>query len=100
MRISSLLICVCGVLVAPSPRSGLAAQEPPAVRREFRAAWVATVGNIDWPSRPDPDTWTQQAALPAILHKAVPLHLNPPIFQISPATHAPHHSRLRPRSSY
>ena len=26
--------------------------EPPAIRREFRGTWVATVGNIDWPSKP------------------------------------------------
>ena len=26
--------------------------DPPPPKREFRAAWVATVGNIDWPSRP------------------------------------------------
>ena len=24
----------------------------PAVMREFRGAWIATVNNIDWPSRP------------------------------------------------
>src|SRR5690242_8811561 len=29
---------------APSP------DQPPAAPREFRAAWVATVANIDWPS--------------------------------------------------
>jgi len=26
--------------------------EPPPVQRDFRAAWIATVANIDWPSKP------------------------------------------------
>jgi len=26
--------------------------EPPWVAREFRGVWVATVANIDWPSKP------------------------------------------------
>ena len=42
--------------------ASLAAQEPceqedascvpPPVAREFRGLWIASVGNIDWPSRP------------------------------------------------
>jgi uncharacterized lipoprotein YddW (UPF0748 family) len=81
-------------------RSSVTAQEPPPVRREFRAAWVATVGNIDWPSRPDLDSWTQQAELLAILNKAVQLHLNAIIFQIRPGTDAFYQSRLEPWSEY
>ena len=27
-------------------------EDTPQVEREFRAAWVATVANIDWPSEP------------------------------------------------
>ena len=35
---------------APLPKPDLAASElPPPAPREFRAAWVATVANIDWP---------------------------------------------------
>ena len=70
------------------------------MRREFRAAWVATVGNIDWPSRPDLDTWTQQAELLAILNRAVALHLNAIIFQIRPGNDALYESRLEPWSEY
>ena len=80
--------------------SSLSAQEAPPVRRELRAAWVATVGNIDWPSRPDLDTWSQQAELLAILNKAVQLHLNAIIFQIRPVTDALYESRLEPWSEY
>ena len=41
---------------APSP-----AHEPPPFPREFRAAWVATVANIDWPSKPGLSTEQQKA---------------------------------------
>ena len=70
------------------------------MRRELRAAWVATVGNIDWPSRPDLDTWSQQAELLAILNKAVALHLNAIVFQIRPGTDALYESKLEPWSEY
>jgi len=70
------------------------------VPREFRAAWVATVTNIDWPSRPGLDTWTQQAELLAILNKAVALNMNAIILQIRPATDALYDSKLEPWSEY
>ena len=35
----------------PAPAASAADEAPPAPR-EFRAGWVATVGNIDWPSKP------------------------------------------------
>src|SRR5947208_7140831 len=97
MRIFRLFVC----LFTAAALSPLEAQsDPPPVRREFRAAWVATVGNIDWPSRPDLDSWTQQAELLAILNKAVELHLNAIIFQIRPGTDALYESRLEPWSEY
>ena len=37
-----------------------ASDEAPPAPREFRAAWVATVGNIDWPSRPGLSAEQQQ----------------------------------------
>jgi len=102
MHISPRSSFLAGLLAVAlnAPRSALYAQDPPSVRREFRAAWVATVGNIDWPSRPDLDTWSQQAELLAILNKAVQLHLNAIILQIRPGTDALYDSRLEPWSEY
>jgi uncharacterized lipoprotein YddW (UPF0748 family) len=97
MRIFRLFVC----LFTAAALSPLEAQsDPPPVHRELRAAWVATVGNIDWPSRPDLDTWTQQAELLAILDKAVALHLNAIVFQIRPGTDALYDSKLEPWSEY
>jgi uncharacterized lipoprotein YddW (UPF0748 family) len=48
---------------------GFAAQKVEA-QREFRGAWVATVHNLDWPSRPGLSAGAQQAELRAILDRA------------------------------
>ena len=77
-----------------------AADTPPAIPREFRAAWVASVANIDWPSRPGLSTWQQQAELLAILDRAVALRLNALILQVRPAADALYDSRLEPWSEY
>ena len=43
-------VAILGQLAAESLAQGI--EPPPPAPREFRAAWVATVNNIDWPSRP------------------------------------------------
>jgi uncharacterized lipoprotein YddW (UPF0748 family) len=40
---------------------------PPKAMREFRAAWVATVANINWPSKPGLTTDQQQKEAIALL---------------------------------
>ena len=57
--IASLLLCLSGC-AAPYQQVALEVPEP---AREMRAAWIATVHNIDWPSRPGLDARTQRAEL-------------------------------------
>ncbi|MBC7844590.1 MAG: family 10 glycosylhydrolase [Gemmatimonadaceae bacterium] len=73
---------------------------PPSVTREFRAAWVATVDNIDWPSRRDLTTAQSQAELIAILDRTKELHMNAIVFQVRPAADAMYPSALEPWSVY
>jgi uncharacterized lipoprotein YddW (UPF0748 family) len=73
---------------------------PPPLAREFRAAWVATVGNIDWPSRPGLTSEQQQTELLAILDRAVALNLNAVILQVRPASDAFYESELEPWSEW
>lgn len=73
---------------------------PPVIPREFRAAWVATVGNMDWPSKPGLSTGKQQAELVAILDKLVQLHMNAVVLQVRPAADAMYESRLEPWSDF
>jgi uncharacterized lipoprotein YddW (UPF0748 family) len=78
----------------------LGAQMPAPAPREFRAVWVATVGNIDWPSKPDVGTWEAQRELLAILDRAVALKLNAVIFQVRPGADALYASPYEPWSQF
>jgi uncharacterized lipoprotein YddW (UPF0748 family) len=78
----------------------LRAQTAPAVPREFRAVWVATVGNIDWPSKPGLSTWDQQRELLAILDRSAELKLNAVIFQVRPGADALYASPYEPWSQF
>jgi uncharacterized lipoprotein YddW (UPF0748 family) len=73
---------------------------PPQPAREFRGAWVATVANIDWPSRRDLSTEQQKAELLAILDRAAALKLNAIVFQVRPACDAIYASSIEPWSEY
>jgi uncharacterized lipoprotein YddW (UPF0748 family) len=73
---------------------------PPKPPREFRGMWVATVGNIDWPSRPGLSTAQQKAELIFLLDRAAKLKLNAIVFQVRPACDALYASRFEPWSEY
>ncbi|HRT55883.1 MAG TPA: family 10 glycosylhydrolase [Candidatus Paceibacterota bacterium] len=73
---------------------------PPAPLREYRAAWVATVGNIDWPSSNRLSVAAQKAELTAILDRAAKLKLNAVIFQVRPGCDALYASTIEPWSEY
>lgn len=85
------------VLAASCDAIEPAAAEAPA---EFRAAWVATVANIDWPSRPGLSADQQKQELLAILDRAAELKLNALVFQVRPAADALYRSSLEPWSPY
>jgi len=73
---------------------------PPPVPREFRALWVATVSNLDWPSRSDLTSAEQQQELLAILDRAAALHMNAIVFQVRPEADALYRSPYEPWSRY
>ena len=82
-----------------SGESTLAA-DLPTPRREFRAAWIATVANIDWPSRPGLPADRQQAELVTLLDRAAATGLNAVILQIRPGADAIYASQIEPWSEY
>ena len=102
-------VALCAVLLSPSvaiPQPAASASSAardtalgPDVPREFRAAWVATVTNIDWPSKPGLSAFEQQAELLLILNRAVELNLNALILQVRPAADALYPWPSRPRAS-
>ncbi len=72
----------------------------PPVPRELRAAWVASVENIDWPSRKGLSSEEQQRELLTILDKLVQLHMNAVILQVRPAADALYQSSIEPWSDF
>ena len=73
---------------------------PPAAPREFRAVWVSTVANIDWPSKQNLTAQQQQREAIAILDRAKALNLNAIVLQVRPAADAIYPSKIEPWSEY
>ncbi len=72
----------------------------PKVPREFRAVWVATVANIDWPSEPGLTPRQQQDEMIAILDRCKQLNFNAVVLQVRPAADALYDSDLEPWSYF
>jgi uncharacterized lipoprotein YddW (UPF0748 family) len=102
MRLACLYLCSVWIASASASSSSWVPSgvKPPAPAREFRGAWIASVGNIDWPSRRDLTTAQQKAELIAIFELAERLHLNALLLQVRPACDALYQSSLEPWSEY
>jgi uncharacterized lipoprotein YddW (UPF0748 family) len=87
-------------LGAQAAAAAAAASLEGAAPRELRAAWVASVGNIDWPSRPGLTAAAQRDELLAILDGAASLHLNALVLQVRPMCDALYASPLEPWSEW
>lgn len=89
----------------PQKVSGAEAEKPvkrkgPQPQREFRAAWVASVANINWPSRPGLSSKEQQQEAIALLDLLKKNNFNAVIFQVRPHADALYQSDLEPWSYY
>lgn len=89
-----------GVAQPDSTELAANGSQPPPAPREFRAAWVATVANIDWPSRKGLSSAAQQEEMRVLLDRAVALKLNAIILQVRPCADAIYPSELEPWSEY
>lgn len=69
-------------------------------KREFRAAWIATVSNIDWPSRQGLPSVQQQQEFIARLDQLKYLGCNAVIVQVRPASDALYESAIEPWSRF
>jgi uncharacterized lipoprotein YddW (UPF0748 family) len=97
LLLASLTLSAAEATPAYSPA---AIKPPPLPTREFRGAWVATVANIDWPSKPGLLVDQQKAELIAILDRAAKFNLNAIILQVRPACDAMYASQIEPWSYY
>ncbi|MBW8174063.1 family 10 glycosylhydrolase, partial [Ornithinimicrobium sp. Arc0846-15] len=75
-------------------------RKSPFVMREFRAAWIATVANINWPSKSGLSTAEQQREAIALLDFLKEHNYNAVIFQVRPQADALYKSELEPWSFF
>ncbi|SJZ64689.1 glycoside hydrolase family 10 protein [Sediminibacterium ginsengisoli] len=96
-----LLLQACsGTRQAQQPA---AATQPPvkgSAEREFRAAWIATVANINWPSKPGLSSQEQQREAIEQLDYLQTHHFNAVILQVRPQADALYKSELEPWSYF
>ncbi len=76
----------------------LIAQQP--VKPEFRAVWVATVSNIDWPDMPTTSSMVQKQAFIRLLDMHKANGMNAVIVQVRPAADAFYPSPYEPWSQW
>ena len=88
------------ILALPGQSYSPVSEKPPQITREFRAAWVASVYNIDWPSSSGLSATAQKAEARAILDKLVSLKMNAAILQVRPHADALYSSKLEPWSPW
>ena len=98
IRLIFILLALAGLVSAQNYAP--TGEKPPRVTREFRAAWVASVYNIDWPSSTGLSAGTQQAQARAILDKLVSLRMNAVILQVRPNSDALYKSSIEPWSQW
>jgi len=72
----------------------------PSPPREFRAVWVATVANIDWPSQPGLPVERQKQEAIEILDRCKEMNLNAVVFQVRPQADSFYASELEPWSFF
>lgn len=69
-------------------------------KREFRAVWIATVANIDWPSTPDLSPTKQRIEMRRMLDKLQEANINAIVIQIRPTADSFYPSAFEPWSYY
>jgi uncharacterized lipoprotein YddW (UPF0748 family) len=99
-RLVTAFAWTVAALLSPSLVAQRPVEGPPTAPRELRAAWIATVANIDWPSRPGLSTAAAQAELRALIARAAEINLNALFFQVRPSGDALYRSDIEPWSEW
>jgi uncharacterized protein YbbC (DUF1343 family)/uncharacterized lipoprotein YddW (UPF0748 family) len=99
-----LTVLLSGLLMTCVPTRTIVTGDPsgrtPGAEREFRAAWVATVANINWPSKPGIPVEEQKKEATKLLDLLQKSNFNAVIFQVRPQCDALFRSDLEPWSYY
>jgi uncharacterized lipoprotein YddW (UPF0748 family) len=96
----SVLLLFCSCSSSKKAVKTEVSSSTPHTEREFRAAWVATVANINWPSKPGLSSKEQQDEAIALLDFLQKNNFNAVILQVRPQCDALYKSDLEPWSYY
>jgi len=97
---ASLLVAIAGCAATKKNVTGDPSGRTPGADREFRAAWVATVANINWPSKPGLSVEEQKSEAVRLLDLLYKNNYNAVIFQVRPHGDAMYKSDIEPWSYY
>lgn len=100
IAISSLWLLIVGCSTTQKNSTATTPKVPGSVMQEFRAAWIATVANINWPSKPGLSTEEQKKEAIGLLDFLQKHHFNAAILQVRPQCDALYKSDLEPWSYY
>jgi uncharacterized lipoprotein YddW (UPF0748 family) len=106
MRTLATLLIVILFFACSTPKSvvqpgpAVAAGMPNPAMREFRAAWIATVANIDWPSKPGLSSDQQKKEALDLLDFLEKNNFNAVVLQVRPQCDALYKSDLEPWSYF
>ncbi len=88
------------IKLPPKPVVQLNNVKLPEIKREFRAVWIASVANINWPSRNNLSVDQQKQEAIQMLDMLVDLNFNAVILQIRPSADALYKSPHEPWSHF
>jgi uncharacterized lipoprotein YddW (UPF0748 family) len=94
------LIFILGIKTVFAQTPNEALNRPPKVMQEFRAAWIATVANINWPSKPGLTVAEQKQEAINLLNLLQRLNFNAAILQVRPQADALYKSDIEPWSYF
>lgn len=93
-------LSVVATMILATFLNSTAIQAQPYPKRELRAAWIATVANIDWPSKKGLNVQQQQEEFVRLLDQLKQVGMNAVIVQVRPVADAFYPSSYEPWSEY
>jgi uncharacterized lipoprotein YddW (UPF0748 family) len=96
----SLFLVLMGSAFLQYPKSGQAETLTAYNERELRAVWIASVTNIDWPSKKGLSIEKQKQEFTKLLDEAEKMGMNAVVVQVKPTADAFYPSKYGPWSEY
>lgn len=96
----AVVMLIIAVIINKNDEPGENEDTPPQLISEMNGVWIASVSNIDFPSRPDLSQEELKAELDAIVETVAETGLDTIFFQVRPSSDALYRSSIFPVSRY